>query len=66
MKLLRMEPDSGITNIRSTSSSHWRRWLGADNRYVVPFTSFSEWFDPARRGRGKRWQLLKETKTRYY
>jgi len=23
-------------------SPHWRRWLGADNRCVVPFTSFSE------------------------
>jgi hypothetical protein len=24
-----------------------------------------EWFDPARRGRGKRWHLLREPKTRY-
>lgn len=40
--LLRMEPDSGITNIRNTNSKHWKRWLGAENRCVVPFTSFSE------------------------
>jgi putative SOS response-associated peptidase YedK len=40
--LLRMEPDRGTTNIRNTSSSHWKRWLGADNRCLVPFTSFSE------------------------
>src|SRR5436853_6281424 len=40
--LLRMEPDGGITNIRNTSSPHWTRWLGIDNRCVVPFTSFSE------------------------
>jgi putative SOS response-associated peptidase YedK len=41
-ELLRMEPDSGITNIRSTSSKHWKRWLEPANRCVVPFTSFSE------------------------
>ncbi len=40
--LLRMEPDSGTTNIRNTSSKHWQRWLGVENRCVVPFTSFSE------------------------
>jgi putative SOS response-associated peptidase YedK len=26
--LLRMEPDSGTTNIRNTNSSHCKRWLG--------------------------------------
>jgi putative SOS response-associated peptidase YedK len=41
-ELLRLEPDSGVTNIRNTSSKHWLRWLGAENRCVVPFTSFSE------------------------
>jgi putative SOS response-associated peptidase YedK len=41
-ELLRMEPDSGVTNIRNTSSKHWKRWLGVENRCVVPFTSFSE------------------------
>jgi len=41
-ELLRLEPDGGITNIRNTSSPHWTRWLGIDNRCVVPFTSFSE------------------------
>jgi len=57
--LLRMERDSGTTNIRNTASSHWKRWLGVENRCVVPFTSFSEfnreaggdvWFarDPSR------------------
>ena len=40
--LLRMEPDTGTTNIRNTASSHWRPWLGIENRCVVPFTSFSE------------------------
>jgi putative SOS response-associated peptidase YedK len=41
-ELLKMEPDSGVTNIRNTKSKHWTRWLGTDNRCVVPFTSFSE------------------------
>jgi putative SOS response-associated peptidase YedK len=34
--------DSGITNIRNPDSPHWRRWLGVENRCVVPFTSFAE------------------------
>jgi putative SOS response-associated peptidase YedK len=34
--------DPGVTNVRNTASSHWRRWLGIESRCVVPFTSFSE------------------------
>jgi putative SOS response-associated peptidase YedK len=34
--------DPGVTNIRNAKSPHWRRWLGPENRCVVPFTSFSE------------------------
>lgn len=34
--------DSGVTNVRNAASPHWRRWLGAENRCVAPFTSFSE------------------------
>ena len=34
--------DPGVTNIRNVKSPHWRRWLGIENRCVVPFTSFSE------------------------
>jgi putative SOS response-associated peptidase YedK len=41
-QLLRMEPDSGTTNIRNTDSKHWQRWLDVPHRCVVPFTSFSE------------------------
>jgi putative SOS response-associated peptidase YedK len=29
-ELLRMEPDSGTTNIRNVKSKHWTRWLGAE------------------------------------
>jgi putative SOS response-associated peptidase YedK len=42
-KLLRMEPDSGTTNIRNVNSAHWKRWFGPENRCLVPFTSFSEY-----------------------
>ena len=41
-QLLRMEPDKGTTNVRNTSSPHWKPWLGPANRCLVPFTSFSE------------------------
>jgi putative SOS response-associated peptidase YedK len=41
-ELLRMEPDGGTTNIRNVKSKHWTRWLGIENRCVVPFNSFSE------------------------
>jgi putative SOS response-associated peptidase YedK len=34
--------DAGVTNIRNVASPHWRRWLGPENRCLVPFTSFSE------------------------
>jgi putative SOS response-associated peptidase YedK len=42
-QLLRLEPDSGVTNIRNLSSAHWKKWLGPANRCLVPFTSFSEY-----------------------
>lgn len=34
--------DPGVTNIRNVKCKHWTRWLGVENRCVVPFTSFSE------------------------
>jgi putative SOS response-associated peptidase YedK len=37
-QLLRVEPDSGTTNIRNVQSKHWTRWLGIESRCVVPFT----------------------------
>jgi len=51
--LLRMEPDGGTTNIRNTSSKHWQRWLGIENRAVVPVTSFAE-PDPKSKVEGER------------
>ena len=34
--------DRGVTNMRQTTSSHWRGWLGPEHRCLVPFTSFAE------------------------
>jgi putative SOS response-associated peptidase YedK len=34
--------DPGVTNVRNFKSPHWRRWLGIENRCIVPWTSFSE------------------------
>ncbi|MBU2325805.1 MAG: SOS response-associated peptidase family protein, partial [Alphaproteobacteria bacterium] len=45
--------DPGVTNIRNVGSPHWRRWLGAASRCVVPFTSFAE-PDPASKVEGGR------------
>jgi putative SOS response-associated peptidase YedK len=32
-----------VTNIRNTSSPHWRTWLRPENRCLVPFNSFAEY-----------------------
>lgn len=37
-ELLKMEPDGGTPNVRNTTSKHWTRWLGVENRCAVPFT----------------------------
>jgi putative SOS response-associated peptidase YedK len=34
-----------VTNIRNVASPHWRGWIGARNRCVVPATSFCEYAD---------------------
>jgi putative SOS response-associated peptidase YedK len=32
-----------VTNIRNTTSPHWRGWLKAENRCLVPANSFAEY-----------------------
>jgi putative SOS response-associated peptidase YedK len=56
-ELLRMEPDSGVTNIRNTSSKHWKQWLDLKHRCVVPLNSFSEF---SRAHGGNIWFALDE------
>jgi hypothetical protein len=57
-ELLRMELDSGRTNIRNVKSKHWTRWLGVEHR-CVSFNSFSE-FNKAEGG--EIWFALDETR----
>lgn len=52
-ELLKLEPDGGTTNVRNTSSKHWKRWLDVKNRCVVPLTRFAE-PDPANKIEGSR------------
>jgi putative SOS response-associated peptidase YedK len=32
-----------VTNVRNTTSPHWRGWLKPESRCLVPFSSFSEY-----------------------
>lgn len=52
-------PDTGVTNIRNTDSAHWRRWLGPENRCLVPWTTFCEWEDTKPK-KTKRWFAINE------
>ena len=58
-ELLRMEPDGVTTNIRNVKSKHWARWLGVENRCLVPFNSFSEF---SKAEGGDVWFALDETR----
>jgi putative SOS response-associated peptidase YedK len=53
------KPDTGVTNIRNVSSPHWRRWLGPQNRCLVPWTTFCEWEDTKPK-KTKRWFAINE------
>jgi len=54
-QLLRMEPDGGTTNVRNTSSKHWKPWLEPGSRCLVPLTSFSEPGVNAATGKSEPW-----------
>lgn len=47
--MLALEPDIGTTNVRNIRNpagkwnNHWNRWMGVENRCVVPVTSFAEY-----------------------
>jgi putative SOS response-associated peptidase YedK len=55
------KPDTGVTNIRNVGSPHWRRWLGPENRCLVPWTQFCEWEDTKPK-KTKRWFAIDETR----
>src|SRR4051812_44626056 len=58
--LVGRKSDAGVTNIRNTGSSHWRRWLGPENRCLVPFTSFAEPDNGVYGGRAPVWFAFDE------
>src|SRR5690606_30137543 len=64
-QLPKMEPDSGTTNVRNIYDPEKGRWMGIENRCVVPFTSFSE-FDnsvgPDGKKRGDTWFAFDESR----
>ena len=43
-----------VTNIRNTSSPHWRGWLKPENRCLVPTNSFSEYAPEPNPATGKK------------
>jgi putative SOS response-associated peptidase YedK len=59
--ILQGKPDCGVTNIRNIGSPHWRRWLGPDNRCIVPWTTFCEYEDTKPK-KTKRWFAIDESK----
>jgi putative SOS response-associated peptidase YedK len=40
-ELLRLEPDSGTTNIRNVKSRHWQRWLEPEPRSSISMATAS-------------------------
>lgn len=57
--------DRGVTNVRNAASPHWRRWLGQDNRCLVPVTRFAE-PRPGGRGSGNAWFQLIEDRPAFF
>jgi putative SOS response-associated peptidase YedK len=57
--------DRGVTNVRNTDSPHWRRWLGTDNRCLVPVARFAE-PRPGGRGAGNAWFGLREDRPMFF
>ncbi|MDQ0322985.1 putative SOS response-associated peptidase YedK [Pararhizobium capsulatum DSM 1112] len=57
------KPDKGVTNVRKTWLPHWQRWLGPENRCLVPATAFSEYEqdpDPETGKKPLRWFALSQ------
>ncbi|WP_071799490.1 SOS response-associated peptidase [Natronohydrobacter thiooxidans] len=56
--------DRGVTNVRNTTSPHWRRWLGPDNRCLVPLTRFAE--PRPGKGSGNAWFELMDDRPAFF
>ena len=57
--------DRGVTNVRNTGSPHWRRWLGTENRCLVPLDGFAE-PRPGGPGSGNAWFSLREERPAFF
>jgi putative SOS response-associated peptidase YedK len=55
--LVDKKTDRGVTNVRNATSPHWRRWLGPENRCLVPLTGFAE---PDTVNGGNAWFALRD------
>jgi putative SOS response-associated peptidase YedK len=55
------------TNIRNTSSTHWRAWLKPESRCLVPANSFAEYAqpNPGTRNKDVVWFALDEDRPLY-
>jgi putative SOS response-associated peptidase YedK len=47
-----------VTNIRNTSSPHWRAWLSRENRCLVPANSFAEYAPEQNPETKRRFQMV--------
>ena len=56
--------DRGVTNVRNTSSPHWRRWLAPENRCLVPFHRFAE--PRPGKGAGNAWFQLVDDRPAFF
>jgi putative SOS response-associated peptidase YedK len=57
--------DRGVTNVRNSTSPHWRRWLGPENRCLVPFDRFAE-PRPGGRGAGNAWFAVTDDRPAFF
>lgn len=60
--LVGKKSDPGVTNVRNPKSPHWRRWLGVENRCLVPFNSFAEPDNGTFGGRAPVWFAFDESR----
>lgn len=56
-KMMAEQRDPGVTNVRHPHYKHWNRWMGVENRCIVPFTRFAE---PDKINGGNVWFAMNE------
>jgi putative SOS response-associated peptidase YedK len=56
-QMMAEQRDPGTTNIRHPHYHHWSRWMGVENRCIVPVTAFAE---PDKVNGGNAWFAMDE------